>query len=253
MYEIRELTVGEILDTAFRLLRDRFWLLTGIFSIFTIPLALLEDASDRMTSAGCPRMALAFLALAVIALLMEFYAQMAATQAVSEHYLGRATSIGRAYAATRPIIGPYLGTMLFEALLLIPAVLLLVVPAIYMVVCWALIGPIAIVERSFGWSGLKRSRSLMRGRWWRSVLLLFTASLLLLVMTAMTTLVGFIPFVGPVVSGFAQAVSTAFIAIVLVLMYFDLRCRVEDFDLTQLAERMGAASPEPARAAAPVR
>jgi hypothetical protein len=44
-----------------------------------------------------------------------------------------------------------------------------------------------------------------------------------------------VPVLGPIAQGFAQSLGVAYSAVVLVLLYFDIRCRKEAFDLEHLA------------------
>jgi hypothetical protein len=48
-------------------------------------------------------------------------------------------------------------------------------------------------------------------------------------------LLGYLPLVGPLASGIVQAIGAAFQSAFLVLLYFDIRCRKEAFDLEHLA------------------
>jgi hypothetical protein len=50
----------------------------------------------------------------------------------------------------------------------------------------------------------------------------------------------FMPLLGAVIEGFAQAISTAYGTVVIVLLYFDARCRKEAFDLEHLAQLVEA-------------
>ena len=50
----------------------------------------------------------------------------------------------------------------------------------------------------------------------------------------------FVPMVGPVFSGLASAVGTAYVSAVIVVLYFDVRCRKEAFDLEHLAQLVAA-------------
>jgi hypothetical protein len=53
-------------------------------------------------------------------------------------------------------------------------------------------------------------------------------------------LIGMIPIVGLLVWGTFQAVGFAFTTAVMVVLYFDLRCRAENYDLELLAQQVEA-------------
>ena len=119
----------------------------------------------------------------------------------------------------------------------------LVAPGIYLVVIWMLAGPIVVTEQIAGRSALGRSRALIRDNWWRGAGILLVTSILFGVVSAGLQLVfQFIPFVGPVLLGAVNALAYALSSCVLVIFYFDLRCRHEDFDLQVLREQISVDS-----------
>jgi len=240
-YEIRVLSFGEILDTAFRLLRDQFVVLVAIAACIYVPIGLAQAVLLGMEP-GTGLGATYWISLAVILLmaLAAPLAQLAVTYVVSETYLGRKLGIAEAYAKGASVYLPYLGTALLLVLGVLAGLVLLVIPGIYLSVIWLLVGPVIVIEGVSGPRALGRSRDLMRDNWWRGAFIVFLASLLASVVSGGFDLVfAFIPVVGPVLSGLVQAIFFAFGAAVVVLLYFDLRCRHEDFDLQHLAEQIG--------------
>lgn len=236
-YEVRQLSFAEVFDRGFALLRNQFPLLVGISAAVYVPYSLALAVGAAIDNI-----------ILIIVSILAFIAavpimQAALTVATTETYLGRQTSIGEAYRTAVRLALPIMGTYLLMTLLLIPAFLLLVLPGIYFMVCWMLVGPIMIVEQRFGMSGLRRSRELVRFRWARGAAVMLLAALMIGVISgALGFLWSFIPFVGPVLNGLTQAVTSAFSLVVITVLYFDLRCRHEDFDLHFLAEQVRAAS-----------
>jgi hypothetical protein len=55
-----------------------------------------------------------------------------------------------------------------------------------------------------------------------------------------------IPYASFVIDSLVQAVLTAYMSAALVVLYFDIRCRKEAFDLEHLAGRVGDAQPRTA-------
>ena len=55
---------------------------------------------------------------------------------------------------------------------------------------------------------------------------------------ALAAIWSFIPFFGPILSAATRSVTSTYAAIVIVIYYFDRRCRVENFDLQYLAEQI---------------
>jgi len=252
-YQIQRLSFGGIFDQSFRLMRDHFGPLTLGFMILYVPynvaISFLQSANPMDISFG--RIA----AILVAALAMMIFAplfQLTATSAIADAYQSQPTDFKTAFAHGRKLYAPYLGTAFLMFLFLIPLMLALVVPAIIFMVYWMLIGPIAVVEQVYGRKALGRSRALVRGYWWRTVGVTFVAGLASGVLAmGLQSLFAFIPLVGAVASGLVQAVSATYMAALLVVLYVDLRCRHEDFDLQVLAREVAGGSGA-ARAVAPV-
>ena len=147
---------------------------------------------------------------------------------------------------------PYVGTSLLATLALVPLVVLLItIPlAFYLGVSWMLVGAIVVVERRYGLDALKRSRALIKGHFWESFAVMLVAGMLVSMASgALSIAFSFIPIVGPVLNGVVQAITSAYLSAVLIVLYVDLRCRHEDFDLQLLAQQIGRPSGAPPQAA----
>ncbi len=114
-----------------------------------------------------------------------------------------------------------------------------------------------MVEDEGAVGSLGRSRDLVTGRWWPFFGTLVVAWLLLIIVGAILGLVigaGSLFGGGAVSAGqlaasqvagtVADVLVTPFMAVVITVVYFDLRVRKEGFDLDQLARRMGGEPPE---------
>jgi hypothetical protein len=179
-YEIRPLTVGQILYTAFSITRERFALLVGIWAVLYVPYTLVTT----LTLAPAPgdpfdptaRELLVSLGNSVLSTILH----IVAVKAVVDVYVGRRNSIWSAYASSRGLLIPALGTLLLPFVLLgallgvlvflagpMGALLLLVVPVVYLFIVLWLLGPVVVVERKFWMRAIDRCRELVRGNWWR--------------------------------------------------------------------------------------
>jgi hypothetical protein len=136
--------------------------------------------------------------------------------------------------------------MLLMSVLILGGLLLLIVPGIYLMLCYSLAWPVMVIERQFGMRGLRRSRELTRGSLLRIVGLGLVVFIFVgVVGSGIQLLLGFLPLVGTLVSGVVQAIGATFQSAFLVLLYFDVRCRKEAFDLEHLAWQVeqGGAGP----------
>ncbi|MHB8384727.1 MAG: hypothetical protein ACYDC3_20610 [Candidatus Binataceae bacterium] len=242
-YDIHPLSFGEILDRGFRVLRDEFALVTGIAAVVFMPWGVLE-ALGQSVSRVFASIATIFILLAIPVL------QAALTAAIADVYLGRPVTIDSAYRSTRIILAPLFGTYLLLYLLLMLAFICLIIPGIYFVNCWIFAGQVMIIERRFGMESMRRSRALVRGAWWATFGIALAAGIISEVPAmALQTIWSFIPFFGPILTAATRSVCSTYGAIVIVIYYFDRRCRVEDFDLRFLAEQIrseGNTGPVPA-------
>src|SRR5579864_5127013 len=169
-YDIRPLSLAEVLDRGFRVLRDHFRLLVGIAAWAWIPYGVLL----ALSASNKPFTGLAMLLFLIVSPLM--YAALIV--AVGEVYLDQPATIAGSYGSTRSLVVPIVGTFLLLYVLLALALLALIIPGIYFMVCWTLITPVMIVERRFGMAALRRSRELVKGAWGRTFAILFVASLI---------------------------------------------------------------------------
>ena len=246
-YEIRAMSFGEILDMGFRIIRNHFVLLVGLQAIIVVPTRLVADAINSGVGTSDPMAMLAGLLPVFLALLLLQPIIMAAiTHAIGENYLSRSVTFGGALRFALSIVLPLVGTWILSSIVVVAGFALLVIPGLILVLAFAVLTPVMVTEQIFGLKALERSWVLMRGHKLRALGLLVVAGILSTSLTAGVDLVaGFIPVFGSVVAGIVQGAANAFGTAALVVLYFDIRCRKEAFDLEHLARQVesGAAAP----------
>jgi hypothetical protein len=295
--------VGEILDRAFRLLRERFW---TYLIIMVIPLAVVALSAVILAGvfagvlAGIAfgqgpslgsilGMILVGLIVLCIFLAVQAWSQGALVYAVSENYLGHETGIKAAYGATLSILMRLVGTILLLGILLILVtagagivssvlfwvgsaigagivnllfgligVLVLIVPAFWLLLSWMLADKVVVLEGLGGWQALTRSKELMDARtepgFWKgpkvkATVLTFVAGIvaigILVIFQVPKLVVGFILPDSVLLLTLLQmvyivgnALATSYWAISMILYYYDIRIRKEGFDLKMMAENL---------------
>lgn len=268
---LRPLGVGEILDVAIRIYRAHFKTLVKTVAVVVGPVAVLSviiqisagtsttGTTTSFTRPGQPdvidtKELWAFAAGTLIVSLLSFVATELAVgssfKAISEGYLGGQPewrpSIRFAFSKLRSM----LWVAFLVAFLAGFALLACIVPGVYLWGCWAVAVPIVLFEDAKGRKALKRSRSLVRGRWWPTAGAVLLASLLAgIVQSALTGIVIGVAASGAgdvaraLANGVAQVVGlslvTPFSAGVSTVVYYDLRVRKEGFDIELLAQRIG--------------
>lgn len=253
-YEIRALSWSEILDTSFRILRNHFGLLVGIAASVYVPMGMLGMGFASLVERGPGERSLLVLAgvILAVAILVTTAATLvfaAITWAIAELYCGRTVTWQQALARGQRHFARLLGTTILSSIFALLGFAFLIVPGVYLVLCWVVLWPVMLIERRFGTRALGRSRELMRGNLLRALGLLLVVWLVSAVLsTGLALPVAAFPMLQSVVSGAVNAVTSAYGAAVAVVLYFDVRCRKEAFDLTHLAELVSAASADRAPA-----
>ena len=179
----------------------------------------------------------AFLALIIgtmLALLGLGLVQAATACALREIDAGRRVTAVSAYAEAFERVRPLLRAIgLFVlAWVVLTTTTFLIPVAIWLAIRWCLLAPIVELEERGGRDALRRSRELVRGRWWRTASLvglsaaislglgpLLGALLIFVVDAPLATL--------NVVAGIVYAAALPFVGLVTAYVYFDARTRVE--------------------------
>lgn len=247
-YEIRAMSFAEILDTALRLITNHFVLFVGLFALMNVPMGLVTDyltpnlpqpgeevAADQAVDLVNSGIALV---LANVLLLSVLYpiALAATTHAIAEQYRGRDIGFGDALQYATAHLLPLTGTWMLASLIIALGFLALIIPGIYLALSLALLWPIMVVEKAYGMQAIRRSRTLMSGNFARAFGIFFVAFLIGAVLGGGAQIVlGQVPLVNVVAVPLVQSVSAAYATAAQIVLYFDIRCRQEGFDIEHLA------------------
>jgi hypothetical protein len=267
--QLRPLSLGEILDVAINLCWTRARVLLPLVAMLLAPVELLstliqvstpQPNSGGLFDTGGSRELSAhefriYLVGSLATLLLTLIATQLTTgscfKVVADAYLGGAPTVRSALRFVASRLHSLLWVLLLSLLGAALGAVLCVLPGVYLWVSWALALPVLLTEDVRGRRALGRSRSLVRGTWWRTFGLLLVGLLLAGIANALILGVSS-PLVDRIgrdsVSGvivtviFATAgaaLTQPFAAAFVGILYFDLRVRKEGFDLQLLAERMG--------------
>jgi hypothetical protein len=292
-YEIRPLSMAEILDAGFQLMKNHFALLGSlslvgqvptilVFSLFSWmldPFALQKGEFPEIGATLLIGAGLWFLAMLIVLPI----AIGAITAAVSDLYLGSELSIRecleRGVARMVPLMVTYVifsvilavaagivtfvviatgagvGAVLQGSAVGIGLVILLV--AVLVPVLFALAGlltllpgvlaAVVVLEGISLFEAIARTWTLVASAPVRlSGIGLVLYLLVGIVPTGVQFMVGSVPVVGALVWGGVQALCQAYLYTTTVVAYFDIRCRIESFDLEHLAQLVEGTDPSPA-------
>jgi hypothetical protein len=274
-FDLRPLSLGEILDRTFTLFRAYFVLFVGISAIPRVLLLILNLAQVFVLiplgtglGGGTPKTPaptaglvgglvaygiLAMLAV-VVGVVVVLLTQGATIVAVSELYLGRPITIADSFRRVRGELGTLLGVVILNGLAILAGFIFLIVPGIYIMCRLLVCVPAAITENLGPTESLERSFSLTKDNAGRAfvILLLYGAlSIGAAILFAAPFEVGVVlakNSPGMMLFWLAMTQVGAFAAGVLVtpvltiasaVFYYDLRVRKEAFDLQLLMNPQG--------------
>jgi hypothetical protein len=265
-YELKPLKVGGILDQAILILKDNFSLFIKILLCLQIPVAIainlvITDKVPVMAPHPSPEeMAeslqtmvnfLFTVMLPILVLMLVIVVPVmngALIHAAARVYLGKPCGVRRAFRVGILRAVPLLWTSILAGIFTFGGTLLCVLPGILMSFWFALAWTIVVLEGTSGLGALRRSWYLMRSAWIEHYLAFFLLFLLVLIINSgigVGSAVVFERHLAAIVGPLFQAVTRAFECIVAVVFYFSCRCRVENFDLVQLARDVAAAPTRP--------
>ena len=263
--QLRPLSVGEVLDASFKIVRQRFGTLAGCVLVVALPLNIVNtlittSTSDNAfnldeTSAGSDVSTGTELAgvllTTTLALVLTTLSAAACFRAISGVYLGENPTVGDSlrFAASRLL--PVIVLSFLYFLGLVPAFIALIIPGIWLSVAWSVSFPALLSEGIGPVAALGRSFRLVKGRWWPT----FGALLVMYVLVAVISgILGALLGAALIAAVDNEAVAAVFytivntlsslitlplMAAVLTVIYFDLRVRKEGFDLQLLARGVG--------------
>lgn len=293
-YELRPLTLAEILDAAFRMVQTEWRTLLGLSLIMQVPLMLLAFSTPRIfdplaapiepgvepTGQELLGAVGALSGMGLAYLILYPFVAASVTAAVAHLYLGRPFAFADAaragLASVLRLVASYLvylvalfggvlivggaiamvgvmgGALLREVmgslggigiglaiLLGFGVFVLLMLLMLYLGAISALLPPVAVLESAGVVGTVTRSFALAATARGRVLLIVMTAGLIVgIPVGAAQMMIGFMPVFGILVWGGMQALAFAFTTAVAVVLYFDLRCRAENYDLELLAEQV---------------
>jgi len=254
-YEIRAMSFGEILDAGFQLLRNHFSLLVGLSLVLYLPIGLLNVLLEAMGQSPGEQVDPAAIVVTALPLVLTIIVAApivgaAITFAVGHLYLGQEVTFEGSLRKALAILLPLIGTSLLGYAAVFVGFVFLVVPGIYLGFAFFLMGQVMVLEQIFGTAALRRSHELMKGNKLRAFGVMLIGGILVgILSTGLQLILGLVPYLGTLAGSVAQAIGAVYTSAIAVVLYFDIRCRKEAFDLQHLAElvqqRAGGAPPAP--------
>jgi predicted secreted protein len=241
-FDLRPMTVGEIVSTAVRIYWTRFGVLLRLVAIFILPVEVVYAIVVNESSTSRTNVLSELLVVATGQL-----ATAACLKAVSDEFLGHRSSWRTAMDFVWHRSAQVLVLAVIEVVLVGAGLLFFIVPGIYLLVALLLATPALLLENLQPLNALQRSRALTQGMWFRTAGCYLLASLFVFFVALIPTLL-FIHVTGSgtttsgsdlvaadIASVVTSLLTTPFMATVVVLIYYDLRVRKEGLSIDELA------------------
>jgi hypothetical protein len=221
-------TIGGVIGEAWGLYTRffvRFFVIgLVVFAALNLVYALLVEAISSDAEGAAVTLGILGFAIAVIG---TTWLQGAFVYAVRDARDGSFDStLGDVFARVSPAVIPLLVAGLLAGLGIAIGFVLLVIPGLFLLTIWAVIGPVIVVEGTGALDSFGRSRALVRGYGWTVLAIVLVTGLLSAIASGILRAVfSFLPrFFEILVGGtIAQAVVAPLMAIAIAVTYFRLR------------------------------
>ncbi len=277
--QLRPLGIGEILDVGIKIY-SRHWLTLFKIVVFVVlPAQILVNIAEisaapsnatisnggSLSPIGGPvtvdgslsrhqaaTLLVGFVGAFVIQFVAGRFAQAGCFRAVADAYLGEAVSWRTSLRFALSRLPAIVWLSILAGFFVFLGFVFFVIPGVYLYVAFTVAVPVLLVEGAGPWRALRRSRQLVRGRWWGTLGVALVGYLLVaIVSVALTGVVVGVAFASPArntLTGFVvntlaatigSMIATPAAAAFITVLYIDLRVRKEGFDLLLLARRLG--------------
>jgi len=254
--QFQPMSIGQILDQAFRIFRQNFVQFVTIVAVVEVPLILLQVlalmgvqpavAEDGTVHPEAIATRMVVVLISVLLLLIgRGLINAVLLKSVSESYLGNEVSVGQAYGFVWPKLGRIIWASIAYGVVVGVGLLLLVVPGVLFMLWYSLLVPVIVMESMATGAAFKRSKTLVRGNLGKVFLLTFLLAVIGAIAGGLCG--GIAAIVAPksqLTSGLANLIAQILVAplssAAMVLLYYDMRIRKEGFDLEMLAKQFGS-------------
>ncbi len=253
-YQIKELNLGGILDQTIKLVKNHFGLFFGIVAVLYLPFALLQGFVTlavpippanptpedlRVIQEAAAQNAIYAIPLGLLfGFLVVPITNGAVIDAVSRCTLGKEATVGSSFSHSKKIFLPLIGTWALQMLAIVGGLILLIIPGILCMFWFSLSSHTVVIGGESGRAALARSKKLMKGNIGAMIALGMVLGVIQWGIAGGTYL---LPrgYISVAAQAFLGSIAFIFSTVAFVTFYFSCRCKIENFDLTLLAENIG--------------
>ena len=238
--------IGEILSAAFELYKQHWQSFIQIVAIVVIPLTILQYflqdqlqttssvTVDQTTGAvdvnngSFGRSLLLTLVVSLIGVLVTQLLTGAISRAAAGSLVGESLTPGDAFGYAFARLGSILLVSILVGLIVAGGLILLIIPGIIFAVKLAVSIPALVVENRRGTDAIGRSWNLTTGHFWHVLGTYIVAAIIAAIVSGILGAIGGSNwFIRAILASIAAIITTPFTALVLILIYLDLRVRKE--------------------------
>ncbi|MFZ0043169.1 MAG: hypothetical protein WAK93_17810 [Solirubrobacteraceae bacterium] len=266
--QLRPLGIGEVLDAAIKVYSRNALAMWKLVLAVIVPLAVIQEIVIGISlphgafvhhgtlytpNGQLSTPALGAIVEIVLGILGPLIVNAALVLFVVDAYIDHPLDWGKSLRAAAGRLGSLLWLAILNGVLVVLALILLIIPGIWLSIAWCVSMPALMFEHVGGVPALRRSFRLVRHRWWPTFAAVVVAVIMLFVVELIVGLIfsGIESGLGVNSTGpwlVLNALSTIirnlitypFIAAVISVLYIDLRVRKEGLDLELLARGPGA-------------
>lgn len=243
---LRARTTTEIIDAAFTLYRRDFLQYIMVGAIAYSPMVVFSLLTQG--ALGNSQL-LVTVGASIVGLVIATIVGAAVTHMGADVYLGGQADVGRTVSAVLPRVPLLIVAALLALVMITPALLLLIVPGLYLATRLFAMSQIIVLEKLGPIEAVTRSFALTKGRAGHVFLTLLLLYGLYFALSFGVTL-GVAVFGNTVVQTVVQSVLSIFCFPILglsaLVLYYDLRIRNEGFDVEHMGRSLDGSSYAPA-------
>jgi hypothetical protein len=234
----REFRIGSVIGTSFNLYFKNIviytlvaaviWLPMGIILTYTFASAQSQNSNEMLFGLGLA---------ALLGMLLQPVATAIILFSAFQDMRGRAVKIGEAIKWALSRFVPLLGVGILTALGFLAGFIALIIPGFILMVMWAVAVPACVVEKTGSVDSLTRSSELTKGNRWLIFAIILIVGIAVATLDNILQTASLMAGIGVyfVVLFVWQGVSQAFSAVLVAVMYHDLRVSKEGGDVNRIA------------------
>lgn len=262
-YEIKELSLGGVLDQAVAIVKNHLGSLLAIGAILMLPTLLpttllqanaeaklgpatnLEQMiqNQAIAQAELAKYGPLLIILSLASMVLMTVANAALVTGVASAYLGKSVSVGQTIASAFGRFFPLIWTWILVGIVVGIGFLLLIIPGILFALWYSLATQVVVIEKINGFAAMKRSKAVIKGHIGQYFVLMFLLAIIGFLLGAGAGLIPQ-PHLKAIATCVIQVVATIISSAAIVVFYFSCRCANENYDLQLLAREVSSSVEE---------